>query len=119
MKILLAGRAAEDIFYHGFVSLGASDDLRRASMIAKNLYLKYGYQKTSEDSLLVKTEDEWFNQKLLDTQFEKIKHLVDEQYQMTKEMVQNHREQIKSLADFLLEKETLGCDDIAVFFDKE
>ncbi len=116
MKILLGGRAAEELFYDSFVSIGASDDLRRASSIAKDLFLRYGYQLHHEDSLLVKTDDLSFNQKLLDNKFDMIQKLMEEHYRIAKETIRNRKEQIASLAELLLSKETLSSEEIENFF---
>ena len=46
IAVLLGGRGAEDVVYNGVVSTGASDDLERASEMARQMVTRYGMSKS-------------------------------------------------------------------------
>src|SRR4030095_1444570 len=42
LTVMLAGRAAEEITFHGEISTGASNDLERASELARQMVTRFG-----------------------------------------------------------------------------
>lgn len=104
---ILGGRVAEEIFF-GRITTGAYDDLKKAYELAFTLVTKYGmseklgyvgyiendYNKSYSDA----------TNKLID---DEIKRLIDEATDRTRLLLTEHKDLIGSLAEKLLEKETL------------
>ncbi len=42
IAVMLGGRAAEEIIYHGVISTGASDDLEKASELVRQMVMRFG-----------------------------------------------------------------------------
>jgi cell division protease FtsH len=42
ITVMMGGRAAEEIIFHGVISTGASDDLQRASELIRQMVTRFG-----------------------------------------------------------------------------
>ena len=117
IKVCLAGRAAEDIFY-GDVTTGASNDLEKVSALARSMVTTYGmsdkmgnlaYGKEQEHVFMGRnfgnTRD--FSEEIAADIDKEIKRIVDEQYSLAKELLTNNKDMLEYIAKQLLERETL------------
>lgn len=116
IKTALGGRIAEEIFYES-VTTGASDDINKVTQIAHGLVQTYGMTKNiglvgygsmgGEESFQKPYSDEtnWE----ID---EEVRRIVQEQYQLTKELLTKHKDKMQALGDTLLEKETINLPQI-------
>jgi len=104
--VLLAGRAAEDIFI-GDITNGAADDLQKANHLINDLLLKFGM--STENPLLV--EIEAHNHNNHDSRGERAKILV-EQYHKTKSIIEFYKDDLHVLAIQLMDHKTLNGDSI-------
>lgn len=113
IKVALGGRIAEQIFFDT-VTTGASDDIKKVTQIANGLVTVYGmndklglvsYQGENEFSKPYSEE----TAAEIDTE---VKKLVDDCYQQTKALLESKRELIASLAELLLEKESINLPEI-------
>lgn len=109
IKTLLAGRAMEDIFLDD-ISTGASDDLKRANNIARDIICKYGFN----DSLLVYDENDIMSRNKINLQ---IKDLLDECYADVKETLKSERDLVESLSKYLYDKEDVTGDELVEYMD--
>lgn len=108
IKILLAGRAAEELIYGtDEITTGASNDIQKASALIADFVNKYGMDP---DMGLFSTEmlDEGFDKDLLD----KCRSIMNDLYSQTKELLRNNLVLLNGIANELLAKETLCGDDI-------
>lgn len=108
--VALGGRIAESLYFDS-VTTGASDDIKKITNIANSLVTVYGmsdklrlrsYQSGGESSL--KPYSESTNQ-MID---EEVKSIVDECYARTEKLLEDKKHLIESLAEELLEKESLN-----------
>jgi cell division protease FtsH len=118
---LLSGRASEET-YMNEISTGASDDLKRATKIARSMVTEYGmsslgpmqYEHRSESVFLGrdynKTKD--FSDQVALQIDQEVKKIIDGCYSKAKEIVFKEKKLIDVLAQTLITKETLTKEEI-------
>ena len=104
IKVLLGGRAAEDVFYGHSVSSGAFSDLEKAFGVARTMIMDYGMGKKIIYPYLSETY-----KKQID---EQIHFLILQMYNETKDYIQSHQKELTIFVDHLLTKKTLVWNDI-------
>lgn len=107
IKILLAGRVAEEIKF-GYYSTGASNDLKKATNIALKMVCHYGMD--NEVGLI--SRDIHSVEKLTDLERESIKKILTEQYNQTKKLLDDNYCKLKNIANYLYENEEMDADDV-------
>ncbi len=125
---LLGGYTSEKIFF-GEMTTGASDDLQRATKLAKNMVTKYGmsdlgptiFGDSNEEIFLgrdfghMKNYSESSAAKI----DELVKKLIDKNYKKAEDLIIKHKDLIKQIAEDLLKKETLSAEEFKKYFVKE
>jgi len=112
--MLLGGRAAEEIFF-GEPSTGAANDLERATKIAKDMVLKYGFF----DLVVYENEvNAWYSEKLLHKQDveEIVKKILQKAMQIAKDNIIKHKERFQAIAEYVLVKEIVEDKEIPDLF---
>lgn len=111
IKTLLAGRAAEEIIF-GEVTTGAQNDLERSTSLVKQMVTKYGMGSfgpiTFEEDKFTKPFSESTAQ-MIDKE---IRDIINTCYEEVKELLNKNKIKLKALAESLIEKETLGADEV-------
>lgn len=115
IKIALAGRAAEElIFGKDHITTGASNDIEKATKDLRELLLKYGMdEEMGLINLGVLTGEEQLRDA---TWLKKSSNQMKVFYEETKSLLMAHQIVLKSMAEALLEKETLNEKEIGSFF---
>lgn len=126
MAVLMAGRASEMLIF-GKLSTGASDDLVKATNIAREMVMRFGmteelgfvtYEEMSSPFLDLK--DNFTRANYADDTAKEIdecvKRIVMNAYARAHEFLKNHRELLESAASALMLHETLNEDDLKDFF---
>ncbi len=118
---LLSGRASEET-YLDEISTGASDDLKRATKIARSMVTEYGMSSLGPMQFEHRTESVFlgrdYNQsKNFSDQValqidQEVKKIIDECYKESKDIVRKNKKLIDILANTLIEKETLTKEEI-------
>jgi cell division protease FtsH len=124
IKVAIGGRAAEEIIFgENNITTGASQDIKQATKIAKNMIIKWGMSKKlgfrsfyDSDGYYLEASDQ-ISQKTSETIDKEIKELIDEAYQEVKSLVLENRNKLESIAKYLLERETLTGDEVRKIFD--
>ena len=122
MAVLLGGRAAEDLVF-GEVSTGAQDDLMRATEIARGMVTRYGMAETlgevayeTETSRFLGLPIEGGGRRFSEQTAREIdlavKGLVAEAHATARGILERRRAELDALAATLLERETLGPEDL-------
>lgn len=114
---LLGGRVAEALFL-GDISVGAANDIDRVSKLARDMVARYGMcEKLGTVSYLGGGEvfigrdyqtTKSYSEKVAGTIDDEVKTLVDQAYAKCAQILNDNREQLKAVADFLLEHETMS-----------
>jgi cell division protease FtsH len=118
----LGGRASEDIFF-GKISTGAQNDLQQITRTAYAMVTVYGMnEKVGNVSFYDPQQENAFTKpysddtaKMID--FE-VRHLIDEAYAKTKQLLTDKRAEVEILANALLEKEVLFQSDVEALIGK-
>ena len=118
----LGGRASEDIFFDK-ISTGAQNDLQQITKIAYSMVTVYGmnekvgrvsfYDPQQENSFTKPYSEE--TSRLID---EEVRKLIDEGYARTKQLLIEKKEQVRIVAEALLEREVLFQSDVEALIGK-
>ena len=122
IAVLLGGRAAESLVC-GDISTGAADDLTRATDIARNMVVRFGmvpalgqvvYEPETASYL---GGPSWrpraYGNEAADAIDEAVKDLIEKAFELACATLQRNRSVLESGARQLLDRETLGPDDLA------
>jgi cell division protease FtsH len=118
IKVALGGRAAEEVVY-GETSTGAESDIEQLTGIARQMVGRWGMSDAvgpvaviprdgSGPLLPGASEVSPETQRLVD---EEVRRIVDEAYQDVVALLHDNRDKLDSLANALLEHETLDEED--------
>ena len=114
---LVAGRAAEDLFT-GQISLGAFDDLEKATKAALSLVAYYGYSDKLKNINYYDSNGQTYGftkpysehtAQLID---EEVARIVNEQYERAKDILRQYAEQHNKIRDLLVERESVFTEDV-------
>ena len=118
---LLSGRASEET-YMNEISTGASDDLKRATKIARSMVTEYGmsslgpmqFEHRSESVFLGRDYNQTknFSDQVALLIDQEVKKIIDDCYSKAKKIVSNEKKLIDILAGVLIEKETITKEEI-------
>ncbi len=114
---LLGGRVAEDLFL-GDISTGASNDIDRASKLARDMVARYGMcQRLGTVSYLDDGEvfigrdyqsTKSYSEKVAGTIDDEVKLLIDKAYDHCKQILTDNKDKMKDVVEFLLKHETMS-----------
>ncbi len=118
---LLGGRASEETFL-GQITTGASDDLKRATKIARSMVTQYGMSDLGPIQLEEKSEGvflgrdynkskDFSDQVALEIDKE-VSKILEECYENAKKLLSKHETLVLLIADALMERETLTREQI-------
>ena len=125
---LLGGRVAESIVLDD-ISTGASNDIERASKIARDMVTKYGMSETlgtitfgsgQEEVFLGRdwTQTRNYSEETSAKIDEEVKKIIDKAYNRAKELLTMHSDKLHTVANILLEKEKIDGEEFdAIFAD--
>ncbi len=126
---LLGGRVAEALFL-GDISVGASNDIDRATKLAKDMVARYGMcERLGTVSYLDGGEvfigrdyqtTKSYSEKVAATIDDEVKALIDRAYDQCKQILTDNSDKLHAVVDFLLEKESMtGEQFTAIMEDRE
>jgi cell division protease FtsH len=110
MKVLLAGRVAEQITF-GRVTTGAADDLKRVTAIARSMVYEYG-MGTVIRSHQVPPDDITVSESLRQTRDEEVQEIAEEAYRGAHRLLTDHRDLLDEAAERLLQNEVIEREEI-------
>ena len=123
--VMLGGRVAEAIMLDD-ISTGASNDIQRATALARDMVVKYGM---SERMGTVSYDDggevflgrdyghsKQYSERTASEIDEEIKNIIEKQYKETEMILKEYSEQLVRVAELLLEKETITGDEFEACF---
>jgi cell division protease FtsH len=118
IKVALGGRAAEEVVY-GEISTGAESDIQQLTELARQMVGRWGMSDTIGPVAVIPRDGQGpllpgvaevapETQKLVD---DEVRRIVEEAHRDVLALLEEHRPQLDSLANALLEHETLDEDD--------
>ena len=111
MKVLLAGRAAEQLVF-GRITNGASNDLERVTAIARAMVFEYGMSEVAP-ARTMRADNYALSEETKRLRDSEQARLTDDAYAEAIRLLQKHRVVLDRIAVALLEKETLDKDELA------
>ncbi|RTL52956.1 MAG: ATP-dependent zinc metalloprotease FtsH [Rhodocyclaceae bacterium] len=122
ISMLFGGRVAEEIFV-GNVSTGASNDFERATGIARDMVTRYGMSEALGPMVYGENEGEVFlgrsvttHKNMSEATMQKvdaeIRRILDEQYALSRRLLEENRDKVEAMTEALLEWETIDADQI-------
>jgi cell division protease FtsH len=121
ISILMGGRIAEDTFL-GSITTGASNDIERATELARAMVCEYGMSEMGPLTFGKKEEQIFLGREIAqhrdfseDTAIkidQQVKKIVTAQYERAKAIIEENRETMIRLAECLLERESLDGVEI-------
>ena len=118
---LLGGRVAEDIVFNE-ISTGASQDIERATKIAREMVMSYGmsdlgpiqYEHSGGNVFLGRdySNSSNYSGQIAFEIDKEVRRIIDECYDHAKRLIQENRPLMDQLVDALLENETLTAENI-------
>ena len=122
----LGGRIAEELVFDD-ITTGASQDIRQATAVARNMVTKYGMSETLGLVNYDSDQDEVFigrdlahakshSEQVAGTIDAEIKRIVDECYQKAKAIILENKHILDACAELLLEKEKISREEFEGLF---
>lgn len=122
----LGGRIAEELVFDD-ITTGASQDIRQATTVARNMVTKYGMSETLGLVNYDSDQDEVFigrdlahakshSEQVAGTIDAEIKRIVDECYQKAKAIILENKHILDACAELLLEKEKISREEFEGLF---
>lgn len=122
---LFGGRIAEEMTL-GFdgVTTGASNDIMRATQLAKNMVTKWGLSEKLGPLMYAEEEGEVFLGRSMGSQHsnvsgetaklidEEVRRIIDESYATAKQLLVDNRDKLDAMAEALMKYETIDADQI-------
>jgi cell division protease FtsH len=105
MKVMLAGRAAEQIVF-GAVTNGAANDLERVTELARAMIFEFGMGE-EVSSRTMRADNYALSEHTKQVRDQDQARLTDHAYNEARRLLTKHRATLDVLANALLEKETL------------
>ncbi len=123
----LGGRVAEKLFLDD-ISTGASGDIQQASKIARAMVMQYGMSERlgpisfddSGHSLFIGRDfgtTKSYSEETAGIIDEEVKHIFDEAMARCEELLTEHKDTLKAVAEYLLEHESMDGADFDYFCD--
>ena len=123
---LMGGRLAEEIFMKD-ISTGASNDIQRASEIARKMVQEWGMSKkfgfisfNSENEVFIGRDYQTrtnYSEKTAGEIDDEVKDILDHNYSRAKKILLENKKYIIEMAELLLEKETIYKDEVDMILE--
>jgi len=110
MKITLAGRAAEHVVF-GRVSTGAADDLEKVTELARSMVFEFGMSETVT-SRTMRADNYALSEETKRLRDQEQARLTDGAFAEAVRLLKKHRASLDRVATSLLQKETLGREEV-------
>ena len=119
---LLGGRVAEDLYLHD-ISTGASNDLQRASQLARDMVSTYGMSEKL-GAVSYNTDEEVFvggsygktrsySERTAGDMDDEVRAIIDRAYNECRQILTADGDKLRAVADFLLENDTMSGSQFA------
>ena len=129
IEVCLGGRIAEELIFDD-ITTGASEDIRRATGIAKAMVTKYGMSANmgmvtygdDQDEVFIGRDlahSRGFSETTAAAIDREVKEIIDDCYVKAKASIQAHSYVLEHCAQLLLEKEKIGRAEFEKLFEEE
>ena len=123
----LGGRVAEELVFDD-ITTGASQDIKQATKIAREMVTKYGmseniglicYADDDEEVFIGRdlAHTKSYSEGIASAIDAEVKSIIDDAYEKAKKMIDEHRDILDKCASLLLEKEKISKDEFEALFN--
>lgn len=126
IAMMLGGRAAEQIVIHD-ISTGASNDIERASGIARKMVTEWGMSEKLGNMFLGGSQEVFlgrdysqhtaYSEQMAGLVDEEIKGIIDNNYARALDILREHRDILDNMVKVLYEKDTIYTDEVDMLFN--
>lgn len=128
IAMMLGGRASEEIVIQD-ISTGASNDIQRATQLARKMVTEWGMSDSIGNMYLGSSEEVFlgrdyqthlnYSEEVAAKIDEEVKTIIDTQYQVALNILKSNRPIMDAMVKALYEKETIYEDEINALFGEE
>ncbi|MBK7898704.1 MAG: ATP-dependent zinc metalloprotease FtsH [Azonexus sp.] len=121
IAVLFGGRIAEELFMNQMTT-GASNDFERATAMARDMVTRYGmsdlgvmvYGENEGEVFLGRsvTQHKNVSEATMQKVDSEIRRIIDEQYALAKQLLEENRDKVEAMTKALLEWETIDAEQI-------
>ncbi|MDD5010911.1 MAG: ATP-dependent zinc metalloprotease FtsH [Phycisphaerae bacterium] len=124
LQVCFGGRIAEELFCDD-ISSGAQADIKMATSLAREMVQTWGmsaelgpidYSPQAQETYFGLGGQE-HSEKTAETIDVEVKKLIDQAYKAAKEIIQNNRDKLQTIADALLKYETLDAAEVKIILE--
>lgn len=127
ITVALAGRVAEEMVF-GEISTGASDDLEKATKMARKMIMEFGMSANlgpltfgnKQDLVFLGRDiarDRNYSEEVAAAIDKEVKDMVQGCYARAESLLRENRERLQAIADALIEKETLEGEELEALLE--
>jgi cell division protease FtsH len=129
IKILMGGRIAEDLIFNEITS-GASNDIERATELARNYVCKFGmskklgtrkYGSTDQNVFLGKSysnQNQDYSDETARLIDEEVQKLIDSCYKEATSILTKHKKSLVDMSKLIMEKEVLDAEEFKTLYEE-
>ena len=127
IAMALGGRLAEEVQF-GQLTTGAADDFKKATQLARSMVTEWGmstnlgplsYVEKEESGFLGQTYHKDYSEQTAKEIDDEVRRIISTQYDRAKAVIADHRDKLDAIAEALLERETLGREEIEAIMNGE
>jgi cell division protease FtsH len=121
IAVLFGGRIAEELFMDQMTT-GASNDFERATAMARDMVTRYGmsdlgvmvYGENDGEVFLGRsvTQHKNVSEATMQKVDAEIRRIIDQQYELARQLLEDHRDKVEAMTKALLEWETIDAEQI-------
>ena len=126
IMVSLGGRIAEEMIFDD-ITTGASQDIKQATHIARNMVTKYGFSdriglvncEIGEDEVFLGRDyghTKNYSDAVANSIDEEVRAIIDECYGEAKRLLEENKAILETCAELLLEKERITKDEFEALF---
>ena len=126
LKTLVGGRAAEAVVF-GVQTTGASNDIQRATALARNMVTQYGMSEKLGLMSTASVQNQYLEgQAVMDCSQEtaaevdrEVKEILDKAFADAKKILVDNRSLLDEISEYLLVKETITGDELMAYVNAD
>ncbi len=126
LKTLVGGRAAEAVVF-GVQTTGASNDIQRATALARNMVTQYGMSEKLGLMSTASVQNQYLEgQAVMDCSQEtaaevdrEVKEILDKAFADAKKLLMDNRSLLDEISEYLLVKETITGDELMAYVNAD
>jgi len=126
LRVMLGGRSAEQVVFHSMTT-GASNDIQRATALAKNMVTVYGMSEELGLMAPASVSNQYLdNQAYMDCSQETaakvdtaVQKLLNQCFEEAKQLLADNRGLLDEISEYLLNKETITGEELMSFVNAD